>query len=104
MPREIVESFVTHFVSVWFPDVISPDQFQLLFEDNVAAVAPTTNLLGRRPQDMAFWRAEAGGSAVHAELGKQHSRAVPSELGRIQIRRDWFSVRRLRAVVYRAIP
>lgn len=75
VPREIVESFVTHFVSVWFPDVINADQFQLLFEDNVAAVEPTLNLLGRRPgSTLDFWRAEAGRSDEKLEA---HARKMP---------------------------
>lgn len=67
VPREIVESFVRHFVSVWFPDVLSADQFQLLFEDNVAPVAATVNLLGKRPAStLTFWRSEAAGIEVEA--------------------------------------
>lgn len=75
VPREIVESFVTHFVSVWFPDVLNADQFQLLFEDNVAAVEPTLNLLGRRPAStLDFWRAEANHSEEKLEV---YTRKMP---------------------------
>jgi uncharacterized protein YbjT (DUF2867 family) len=58
--REIVESFVKHFVSVWFPDLINLDQFQLLFEDNVGDLEATAALLGRMPvSTLPFWATEA---------------------------------------------
>ena len=58
--REIMETFVKHFVGVWFPELINYQQFRLLFVDNVGDAQATTNLLGRAPLDtMPFWREEA---------------------------------------------
>jgi uncharacterized protein YbjT (DUF2867 family) len=63
--RDIMETFVKHFVSVWFPDLINYDQFQLLFQDNVGDLSQTKSLLGRMPSDtLPFWRAEAAGSSI----------------------------------------
>lgn len=58
--REIMETFVKHFVGVWFPELINYQQFRLLFVDNVGEVEQTAKLLGRAPQDtLPFWRGEA---------------------------------------------
>lgn len=39
MPRDFFEPFVKHVVSPWFPNLLSYDQFRLLFEDNVVGEA-----------------------------------------------------------------
>ncbi len=58
--REIMETFVKHFVGVWFPELINYQQFRLLFVDNVGEVEQTAKLLGRAPLDtLPFWRGEA---------------------------------------------
>ncbi len=63
--REIMETFVKHFVAVWFPDLINYDQFKLLFQDNVGDMSQTADLLQRDPiSTMAFWEAEALGNAM----------------------------------------
>ena len=66
--REIMESFVAHFVGVWFPNLINLEQFRLLFQDNVGDAAATERLLGRAPlSTLAFWDAEATGEALEEE-------------------------------------
>jgi uncharacterized protein YbjT (DUF2867 family) len=58
--RDIMETFVKHFVGVWFPDAINYDQFRLLFQDNVGDLAATQAILGRMPASTeGFWKAEA---------------------------------------------
>lgn len=60
LPRDIMETFVAHFLSVWFPGVVNREQFKLLFQDNVGQVSSTETLLGRSPAStMDFWKAEA---------------------------------------------
>jgi uncharacterized protein YbjT (DUF2867 family) len=59
VPRAIIEGFVQHFVAVWFPQTLSYDQFQLLFEDNVADPSLAARLNGRPLRDsLPFWRGE----------------------------------------------
>ncbi len=66
--REIMESFVAHFVGVWFPNLINLEQFKLLFQDNVGDAAATKALLGRKPHSTwPFWEAEATGEALEEE-------------------------------------
>lgn len=61
--RDIMETFVKHFVAVWFPDLINYEQFKLLFQDNVGEVEQTKALLGCNPADtMGFWKGEAAGT------------------------------------------
>ena len=61
--REIMESFVAHFVGVWFPNLINLEQFKLLFQDNVGDAAATEALLGRKSHSTwPFWEAEARGT------------------------------------------
>lgn len=68
--RDIMETFVRHLVSVWFPELINYDQFRLLFEDNVGELAQTTALLGRPPlETLGFWRQEMRAGADTAEEG-----------------------------------
>jgi uncharacterized protein YbjT (DUF2867 family) len=68
--REILETFVKHFVAVWFPELINYDQFKLLFVDNVGDEQQTTTLLGRNPADtLPFWKGEADGHRQPAMPG-----------------------------------
>ncbi len=78
--REIMETFVKHFVAVWFPDLINHDQFKLLFVDNVGDMQQTAALLGRNPADtIPFWKGEAG-SCEHQEKPELFPRADKVEL------------------------
>ena len=66
--REIMESFVAHFVGVWFPNLINLEQFRLLFQDNVGDATATEALLGRSPHStLGFWEGEATGEALEEE-------------------------------------
>lgn len=57
VPREVIEGFVKHFVSVWFPGTLNYDQFRLLFQDNVGNPASGAAILGRMTKDTApFWK------------------------------------------------
>lgn len=59
VPKEIMDSFVKYFVSVWFPGVISYDQFRLLFTDNISDRTDYADIMGRAPKDTeGFWRKE----------------------------------------------
>lgn len=60
VPREFIDGFVKHFLSVWFPSTINYDQFQLLFKDNVGDPTEIHELLARNTIDtLAFWKEEA---------------------------------------------
>lgn len=59
MPKEIMDSFVKHFVSVWFPGMINYDQFRLLFTDNVSDQNDFQRIVGHAPRETtAFWQSE----------------------------------------------
>lgn len=80
--REIMETFVAHFVGVWFPDLINVEQFRLLFQDNVGEVAATEALLGRKPGNtIPFWEAEAihPNAAAQTETSEFPHLALASE-------------------------
>lgn len=54
VPREVMDTFVRYFVSVWFPGLLNYDQFQLLFLENV--VKNTPELTGFEPRTTReFW-------------------------------------------------
>jgi uncharacterized protein YbjT (DUF2867 family) len=71
--REIMETFVVHFLGIWFaganyvlgtsfPGVLNLEQFRLLFQDNVGDVKGVEGLLGRMPgSTWGFWESEARG-------------------------------------------
>ena len=60
LPREFMEGFVKHFLSVWFPGTINYDQFQLLFQDNVGNANYLQRDLGLNLLNTDdFWRDEA---------------------------------------------
>jgi uncharacterized protein YbjT (DUF2867 family) len=88
--REIMESFVAHFVGVWFPGLINLEQFRLLFQDNVGDVAQTERILGRKPMS-GEWRvasgetfSEAGGSDMwRVASGEMFSEAGGSDVWRV---------------------
>ena len=66
--KNILWTFLQHFVGVWFPNLINLEQFRLLFQDNVGDAAATERLLGRAPHStLAFWEAEATGEALEEE-------------------------------------
>jgi hypothetical protein len=46
-PRSVAVFLVLHLVTKMFPDLINKQQYQLLFSDNVADVAPLLKLLER---------------------------------------------------------
>ena len=63
--REMTDAFVKHILNVWMPNVISYDQFQLLFRDNIAPVKQTVRLLGTLPSDtLSFWEQSLGSRAA----------------------------------------
>lgn len=60
VPRDFIDGFVRYFMSVWFPGVINYDQFQLLFQDNVADTTAFEHALGRPLRSTnAFWQQSA---------------------------------------------
>lgn len=65
--RNFIEFFVKNFLSIFFPRLLSYDQFRLLFKDNTADVKPATILLGRNPfSTKYFWKGE-----LHAPINKK---------------------------------
>lgn len=70
--RDIMETFVKHFVSVWFPNLINYEQFQLLFQDNVGDLGQTEGILGRMPLDtLPFWHSEANATIANTNSDEQ---------------------------------
>ena len=59
VPKEIMDSFVKYFVSVWFPGMINYDQFRLLFTDNISKKKDFERIMKRQPKRTeGFWRQE----------------------------------------------
>lgn len=59
IPKNLVASVTKNFISVWFPDLLNYDQFQLLFKDNIASNEDIQRLLGRPTQStLEFWKKE----------------------------------------------
>jgi len=59
IPKSLVEPITKNFISVWFPEILSYDQFQLLFKDNVDTSFYLNKILGRSPHStIYFWRKE----------------------------------------------
>lgn len=80
--RDIMETFVAHFVGVWFPGLINLEQFRLLFEDNVGNLEETVALLHRMPTNTkAFWERESAASpSTESENERQAPPFQPLEL------------------------
>lgn len=56
IPKSMVEPVTRNFISVWFPEIISYDQFQLLFRDNTDNSGALEKLIGRAPgSTLSFW-------------------------------------------------
>lgn len=56
IPKALVEPVTKNFISVWFPEIISYDQFQLLFRDNTDPAQTLQHLLGRpTASTRTFW-------------------------------------------------
>lgn len=56
-PRLVAAFFVRYFIAPLFPTLITWDQFQLLFEDNIGSQHPIQNALGCMPTDtLPFWK------------------------------------------------
>lgn len=56
IPKSLVEPVTKNFIAVWFPELISYDQFQLLFRDNVDDSRMLEKLTGRPPAStLPFW-------------------------------------------------
>ncbi len=61
IPRPVIEPSVRFFVAPMMPGILTYEQFQLLFLDNVASDATTTEILGRKPaSSLPFWEGELG--------------------------------------------
>lgn len=59
IPKSLVEPVTRNFISVWFPHLINYDQFQLLFNDNVAEPKALELLIQREVQSTTgFWKKE----------------------------------------------
>jgi hypothetical protein len=59
IPRPVIEPSVKYFVAPMLPGILTYEQFQLLFQDNIANVAVTQQLLGRMPTStIPFWERE----------------------------------------------
>lgn len=59
IPKNLVASVTKNFISVWFPGLISYDQFQLLFKDNIADKRPMEQLIGKQAEStLPFWENE----------------------------------------------
>jgi uncharacterized protein YbjT (DUF2867 family) len=59
LSRNFTGCFVRYFLDIFFPRVLSYDQFRLLFTDNIADTKQTTILLKRVPDPTAdFWKSE----------------------------------------------
>lgn len=59
IPRPVIEPSVRYFVAPMLPGILTYEQFQLLFQDNIADVAMTKELLGRMPAStIPFWERE----------------------------------------------
>jgi uncharacterized protein YbjT (DUF2867 family) len=56
IPKSLVEPVTKNFIAVWFPELISYDQFQLLFRDNVDNSLMLEKLIGQPPSStLPFW-------------------------------------------------
>jgi NADH dehydrogenase len=61
IPRPVIEPSVRYFVAPMLPGILTYEQFQLLFIDNIADVSMTEKLLGRMPESsIPFWQKELG--------------------------------------------
>jgi uncharacterized protein YbjT (DUF2867 family) len=59
IPKNLVEAVTKNFISIWFPNLINYDQFQLLFKDNIAEKNAIESFLGRPVQStLEFWKKE----------------------------------------------
>lgn len=59
IPKSLVEPVTRNFISVWFPNLINYDQFQLLFNDNVAEPDTLESLIQREVHStLSFWKKE----------------------------------------------
>jgi nucleoside-diphosphate-sugar epimerase len=59
IPKKMVEPVTKNFISVWFPELINTDQFNLLFKDNVAEPDVMEKLIGRESSStLQFWKEE----------------------------------------------
>jgi uncharacterized protein YbjT (DUF2867 family) len=59
IPKNLVAAVTKNFISVWFPDLINYDQFQLLFKDHIADPQPMEQLIGKRAEHtQVFWENE----------------------------------------------
>ncbi len=57
IPKNLVGVVTKNFISVWFPGLVSYDQFQLLFKDNTGNKEALEAWLGHPVQDTkAFWQ------------------------------------------------
>lgn len=61
IPRPVIDPSVRFFVAPMLPGILTYEQFQLLFIDNVAEVDMTCDVLGRIPlSTLPFWEKELG--------------------------------------------
>lgn len=68
IPRLIIEPSVKYFVAPMLPGILTYEQFQLLFIDNIGDVSMTEELLGRLPANtISFWQDELGTRNVESE-------------------------------------
>ncbi|MCS6982306.1 MAG: NAD-dependent epimerase/dehydratase family protein [Flavobacteriales bacterium] len=59
IPKSLVEPITKNFISVWFPEIINYDQFQLLFRDNTDSSGLMARVIGREPlSTRPFWMAQ----------------------------------------------
>lgn len=59
IPKNLVAVVTRNFISVWFPELINYEQFQLLFKDNIADKNPVESFIGKSVQSTReFWKNE----------------------------------------------
>ncbi|MCZ2444190.1 MAG: hypothetical protein LC101_10500 [Flavobacteriales bacterium] len=59
IPKNLVAVVTRNFISVWFPELINYEQFQLLFKDNIADKNPVESFIGKSVQSTReFWENE----------------------------------------------
>ena len=59
IPKNLVATVTRNFISVWFPELINYEQFQLLFKDNIADKTQVEKLTGMAVKStIEFWTNE----------------------------------------------
>lgn len=59
LPKKLIEPVTKNFISVWFPDLINYDQFNLLFKDNIASPEILKSIIEQEPAEtLDFWTKE----------------------------------------------